>query len=76
MVIVGIESLRSIHLPLWMLPPDGSHSCSHQLPPVPQDADLVTLEFAVNEKPDAPYPSPERRAFEQLLRRLLRLPGR
>ncbi|PRW45267.1 hypothetical protein C2E21_6426 [Chlorella sorokiniana] len=43
---------------------------------VPEDADLVTLEFSVNEKPDAPYPSPERRAFEQLLRRLLRLPGR
>lgn len=44
--------------------------------PAAQDADLVTLEFSVNEKPDAPYPSSERRAFEQLLRRLLRLPGR
>lgn len=44
--------------------------------PAAQDADIVTLEFSVNEKPDAPYPSPERRAFEQLLRRLLRLPGR
>lgn len=43
---------------------------------VPQDVDLVTLEFTVNESPKAPYTSPERRSYEQLIRRLLKLPGR
>ncbi|KAL4419481.1 hypothetical protein ABPG77_008283 [Micractinium sp. CCAP 211/92] len=38
---------------------------------VPLDADLVTLEFTVNEQWDAKYNSTERRSFEQLLRRLL-----
>jgi len=40
------------------------------LSPLPPLA--VTLEFTVNERVDAPYPSPERRAYEQLIRRLLR----
>ncbi|KAL4427825.1 hypothetical protein ABPG75_001914 [Micractinium tetrahymenae] len=43
---------------------------------VPADADLVTLEFTVNERKEAPFTSIERRAFEQLLRRLLAYPGR
>jgi hypothetical protein len=36
----------------------------------------VSLEFTVNEKSNAPYTSPERRSYEQLIRRLLKLPGR
>lgn len=46
---------------------------SHHVPP---DADLVTLEFTVNERKEAPFTSIERRSFEQLLRRLLAYPGR
>ncbi|KAL4442042.1 hypothetical protein ABPG77_011303 [Micractinium sp. CCAP 211/92] len=46
---------------------------SHHVPP---DADLVTLEFTVNERKEAPFTSIERRSFEQLLRRLLSYPGR
>ncbi|KAL4431189.1 hypothetical protein ABPG75_006445 [Micractinium tetrahymenae] len=38
---------------------------------VPEDADLVSLEFTVNEAQNSPYQSPERRSFEQLIRRLL-----
>ncbi len=36
----------------------------------------VTLEFAINDKADAPWASPQRKAYEQLIRRLLALPGR
>ncbi|KAI3428300.1 hypothetical protein D9Q98_006679 [Chlorella vulgaris] len=43
---------------------------------VPQDVDLVTLEFSANERADAPFTSLERRSFEQLIRRLLQYPGR
>ena len=42
---------------------------------LPQDADLVVLEFSLNDAADAPYPSAERRGYEQLLRNLLALPG-
>jgi len=34
----------------------------------------VTLEFTINENANAPYPSPDRRAYEQLIRRLLHFP--
>ncbi len=42
----------------------------------PQDADLIVLEFSANDKKDAPYTDPERRGYEQLVRKLLQLPGR
>ena len=41
-----------------------------------QDADLIVLEFSANDKKDAPYTDPERRGYEQLVRKLLQLPGR
>ena len=44
--------------------------------PTPQDADLVVLEFSANDKRDAPYTDPERKGYEQLIRKLLQLPGR
>lgn len=34
------------------------------------------MEFTINEKPDEPYTSSYRRGYEQLLRKLLRLPSR
>lgn len=40
-----------------------------------QNADLLVLDFTFNEAPDLPYTSPSRRGFEQLLRKLLRLPN-
>ena len=43
---------------------------------VDEGADLVILEFSINDAQDAPFTSPERRAYEQLVRALLRLPGR
>jgi lysophospholipase L1-like esterase len=43
---------------------------------VHKDADLVVLEFSANDKKDAPYTDPERRGYEQLVRKLLQLPGR
>ncbi|KAL4440672.1 hypothetical protein ABPG77_000381 [Micractinium sp. CCAP 211/92] len=42
---------------------------------VPPDADLVVAEFTFNEPGDQPFTSPQRRGFEQLLRKLARLPG-
>ncbi|KAL4423959.1 hypothetical protein ABPG75_001260 [Micractinium tetrahymenae] len=47
--------------------------CVEQL--VSPDVDLVTLEFAINDKADVPFASPHRKAYEQLIRRLLALPG-
>lgn len=41
----------------------------------PQETDLAVVEFTFNEFPSAPYPDPTRRGFEQLLRKLLRLPS-
>ena len=41
-----------------------------------QDADLVVVEFTFNELQNAEMTHPGRRGFEQLLRKLLRLPGR
>ena len=35
----------------------------------------MVLEFSLNDAADAPFASPERRGYEQLLRNLLRLPG-
>lgn len=46
------------------------------LPPSQQDADLIVLEFSANDKKDALYTDPERRGYEQLVRKLLQLPGR
>ncbi|PSC72893.1 photosystem II reaction cent isoform B [Micractinium conductrix] len=42
---------------------------------IPPDADLLVAEFTFNEPADIPFTSPQRRAFEQLLRKLARLPG-
>eukprot|EP00887_Chlorella_sp_A99_P006691 scaffold3.g6691.t1 len=39
------------------------------------DVDLAIIEFTTNDPPAAPYASPARRAYEQLLRGLLRRPG-
>jgi len=36
----------------------------------------VILEFAVNDKADAEFNSPPRRAYEQLVRKLLQLPSK
>jgi hypothetical protein len=41
-----------------------------------QDVDLVVVETTQNDAEDAPYASPERRGYEQLLRGLLALPRR
>ncbi|KAI7841869.1 hypothetical protein COHA_004398 [Chlorella ohadii] len=49
-------------------------ACAEQL--VAPDADLVFVEFTVNDRPDLPLTDPQRKGFEQLLRKLLRLPGR
>ena len=43
---------------------------------LPQDADIVVLEFTANDKRDAPYADPERKGYEQLVRKLLNMPGR
>lgn len=43
---------------------------------VGKEADLVVVEFAVNDKQAAERASPQRRTYEQLLRRLLGLPSR
>lgn len=43
---------------------------------VKQDADLVVLEFSANDKRDAPYSDPERKGYEQLIRKLLNMQGR
>jgi hypothetical protein len=40
-----------------------------------QETDLVVVEFTFNEEANLPYTSPSRRGFEQLLRKLLRLPN-
>ncbi|KAI3428291.1 hypothetical protein D9Q98_006670 [Chlorella vulgaris] len=48
-------------------------TCFEQL--VPPETDLAVVEFTFNEFPSAPYPDPTRRGFEQLLRKLLRLPS-
>lgn len=42
----------------------------------PQDADLVILEFSANDKRDAPFTDPERKGYEQLVRKLLQLKRR
>lgn len=41
-----------------------------------QDTDIVTLEFTYNDEREGGYTKPSRKAFEQLLRKLLRLPSR
>jgi hypothetical protein len=43
-------------------------------PPSWQNADLIILEFTTNEVVNVTYPHFARRGFEQLLRRVLRLP--
>ncbi|KAL4447553.1 hypothetical protein ABPG75_004772 [Micractinium tetrahymenae] len=43
---------------------------------VKQNADLVVLEFSANDKRDAPYSDPERKGYEQLIRKLLNMRGR
>jgi len=41
-----------------------------------QDADIVVVEFTINDSKDNPYTAGDRRGYEQLLRKLLALPGR
>lgn len=41
-----------------------------------QDVDFVVLEFTLNEHPDEPFTDPQRQGYEQLVRKLLQLPGR
>lgn len=43
---------------------------------VHEDADLVVIEFTINDPRDTTYADPERRAYEQLVRKLMALPGR
>ncbi|KAL4855511.1 hypothetical protein ACK3TF_003849 [Chlorella vulgaris] len=38
------------------------------------DADLITVELTYNEHPNLPFTSSDRKGFEQLLRKLLRMP--
>ncbi|KAI7842255.1 hypothetical protein COHA_003896 [Chlorella ohadii] len=47
-------------------------TCTERL--VPAESDLVVVEFTFNEAPELPYTSPNRRSFEALLRKLLRMP--
>jgi hypothetical protein len=42
----------------------------------PQDADLVVVELTINEHPSEPFIGRQRQGYEQLLRKLLKLPGR
>lgn len=39
------------------------------------ELDLVVVEFTVNDYPDVSYTDPQRKGYEQLLRKLLRMPG-
>jgi hypothetical protein len=48
-------------------------ACAEQM--VGPGADLVVVEFTYNEPEDEPFDSPPRRGYEELLRKLLRLPG-
>ncbi|KAL4448549.1 hypothetical protein ABPG75_005768 [Micractinium tetrahymenae] len=48
-------------------------ACTERM--VPPDADLVVLEFSLNDAEDAPFDSPWRAAYEQLARTLLALPS-
>lgn len=41
-----------------------------------QDADLIVLEFSANDLKDAPFSHPERKGYEQLVRKLLGMWGR
>lgn len=36
----------------------------------------MVLEFTLNEHPDEPFTDPQRQGYEQLVRKLLQLPGR
>ena len=47
-------------------------TCAEKL--VPAETDLVVVEFTFNEPGDQPFIFPHRRGFEQLLRKLARLP--
>ncbi|KAI7839277.1 hypothetical protein COHA_006975 [Chlorella ohadii] len=47
-------------------------TCAEKL--VPPETDLVVVEFTFNEPGDQPFIFPHRRGFEQLLRKLARLP--
>lgn len=48
-------------------------ACAEQM--VAPDAALVVIEFTVNDKADLRLADPQRRGYEQLVRKLLRLPG-
>ena len=63
----GAQDASQLTLRLWVCSPCPS------LAPFGLE---VSLEFSVNERSDAPFQSIERRSYEQLLRRLLALPGR
>ncbi|PSC68178.1 Acyl-coenzyme A thioesterase THEM4 isoform A [Micractinium conductrix] len=43
---------------------------------VQEDADLIVLEFSANDLKDAPFSHPERKGYEQLVRKLLGMWGR
>ena len=49
-------------------------ACTEHL--LPGGADLVVAEFCQNEPEDVPFGDPARRGYEQMLRKLLGLPGR
>ena len=55
-------------------PSAGNSSLPASLPLPTQEADLVVVEFSFNEAAHEAYGGPTRRGFEQLLRKLLRLP--
>ncbi|KAL4421416.1 hypothetical protein ABPG75_010707 [Micractinium tetrahymenae] len=48
--------------------------CAEQM--VHEDGDIVILEFTINDAKDAPYTDSGRRGYEQLIRKLMALPGR
>ncbi|KAL4421052.1 hypothetical protein ABPG77_007527 [Micractinium sp. CCAP 211/92] len=49
-------------------------ACAEQM--VSDDADLVIVELTINEHPDEEYTGKQRQGYEQLLRKLLKLPSR
>lgn len=49
-------------------------ACAEQM--VSDDADLIIVELTINEHPDEEYTGKQRQGYEQLLRKLLKLPSR
>lgn len=61
---------------VWLHQAANHPSLFGRFRPSGQDTDIVTLEFTYNDERDGGYTKPSRQAFEQLLRKLLRLPSR